>query len=104
MNLNVFDKNIRLLHNARHIVSDVICIPQVRNLEDELVRATDIDNVLELLSSLSMKEYKRDLAQIRRDRLALKLKQHHFQIDQLWSMNPSGQYQRIENGSDKIKQ
>lgn len=104
LSLNIFNRNMKKLQNARNIVSNVICIPQVKNLEDELIRATDINHVQDLLTSTSIKEYKRDLAQIKSDKLALKLQQHHFQIEKLWIMNPDGQYQKIENGADQIKQ
>lgn len=104
LNLSIFKENVKKFHDAKPIVNNVIYIPQVRNLEDELVRATDIKKVQDLLPSSSIKEYKRDLAQIKRDRLALKLRQHHFDIDKLWYLKPEGKYKSIENGSDKIKQ
>lgn len=104
LSLNIFNQNMKMLQNARRIVNHVICIPQVKNLEDELIRSTDIDHIQDLLTSTSIKEYKRDLAQIKRDKLALKLQQHNFQIEKLWTMNPSGQYQRIKNGAEQIKQ
>lgn len=90
LSLNIFNQNMKILQNARYVVNHVVCIPQVKNLEDELIRSTDIDHVQDLLPSLSIKEYKRDLVRINRDKLALKLQQHHFQIDKLWIKNPPG--------------
>lgn len=104
LNLRVLNENIRRLHDAKTIVNEVIFVPQVKNLEDELVRSTDISTVQELLPSSSIKEYKHDLAQINREKLALKLQQHHFEIEKLWYMKPSAHYKDMENGAAKIKQ
>lgn len=44
MNTKILDENIAFLKRQKGI-KEVICIPQVRNLEDELVRACNIKNM-----------------------------------------------------------
>lgn len=47
MNTKILDENIAFLKRQKGI-KEVICIPQVRNLEDELVRACNIKNIVDL--------------------------------------------------------
>lgn len=60
MNTKILDENIAFLKRQKGI-KEVICIPQVRNLEDELVRACNIKNIVDLTKSLTKADYKRDL-------------------------------------------
>ncbi len=57
----------------------VIIIPEVKNLEDELVRSCNIANVKELMKSKSNSEYKSDLAKCKN--LKQVLINHHFDIN-----------------------
>ena len=59
-NLQILKDNINFLHKEK-VVSEVICVIQVRNLEDELIRCCNIRQIKELLGSKSEKEYKTDL-------------------------------------------
>lgn len=52
MNTKILDENIAFLKRQKGI-KEVICIPQVRNLEDELVRACNIKNIVDLTKSLT---------------------------------------------------
>lgn len=56
-NLTVLKENIKLLQTQRNI-SEVICVLQVKNLEDELVRSCNIKQIKYLLGVGSNKEYK----------------------------------------------
>lgn len=56
-NLSVLQENIKLLQKQRNI-SEVICVMQVKNLEEELVRACNIKQVKYLLGVSSNKDYK----------------------------------------------
>lgn len=40
-------------------IKDVYCVPQVKNIEDELIRAMGLKNIEELLNSKSKKDFKR---------------------------------------------
>lgn len=76
-------------------------IPQVHNLEDELVRSCDIKKITELLNSRSTKDFKTDFIRIKN--LAQKLQEHHFDINRLWCQSPESPYQNIKNQAEKIR-
>lgn len=59
-NTDVLKENLKILNKCSQ-VNGVICIPQVNNLEDELIRSCDIKQIKELLGSKSNKDYKHDL-------------------------------------------
>lgn len=99
-NLQILKDNINFLHKEK-VVSEVICVIQVRNLEDELIRCCNIRQIKELLGSKSEKEYKTDL--IKEKNLAKKLTEKKFDINLLWIMSDTGKYIEIENNAQKIK-
>lgn len=99
-NLTILEDNIRLLQEQSNI-SDVICVMQVKNLEDELVRACNIKQIEELLGVGSNKAYKRAL--IREKNLTRKLLDQGFDISKFWCLNDDEIYKTIKNGAGKIK-
>ena len=99
-NADILNYNIQLLNKCNYI-SKVITVPQVKNLEEELVRACNIDSITELLNSRSKKEFKSDL--IRITNLDKKLTEHKFDINRFWSQQPGAPYQGITNGANSIK-
>lgn len=92
-------ENIRLLEKES-IVKEVLCVSQVKNLEDELVRSCDIKQVRELTGSKSNKDYKRDM--IKDSNFAQKLKNHKFDIGRFWDTVDEN-YREIGNDGYKIK-
>lgn len=82
-------------------IKDVYCVPQVKNIEDELIRAMGLKNIEELLNSKSKKDFKRDM--LRERNLKSKFESHHFDIQKLWAMNPATPFDKITNHSKKIK-
>lgn len=74
-------KNIELLKKARN-VKEIVCITQVKNLEDEWVRSCDVKKPQELTGSDSLTNYKRALRKI--TNLDKKLKEHHFDFQKFW--------------------
>ena len=82
-------------------VSDIVIVPQVPNLEGELVRSCDIRNIKELLNSKTNGEFKSDIMSV--SNLAKKLQDHKFDIQVFWSGIPTGAYQNIENQAVKVK-
>lgn len=82
-------------------VSKLICIPQVRNLEDELVRACNIKNIVDLTKSLTKADYKRDL--INCSNLSDRLKKCKFDITKIWAEIPKNNFKKYGNDSEKIK-
>lgn len=99
-NIEILNKNIKKLSEYRS-VADLVLIPQVKNLEDELVKSCRIRNVKELLGSKSNKEFKGDF--IRVTNLANKLKSKEFDINLIWKDTPLSPYQNIKNDARKIK-
>lgn len=96
----ILDRNIRRLKKCPS-VSEVILIPQVPNLESELIRSCDIKQITDLLNSKSVGDFKSDFKRI--TNLDSKLQEHHFDIHRLWTGRPPIPYQNIENQSSKIK-
>ncbi len=94
------ERNIKKL-NACSAVSKVITIPQVPNLEGELVRSCNINDIKELLNSKSYKEFKSDL--IRVSNLDKKLIERRFNIDLFWKEKPKAPYHNIRNQFAEIK-
>lgn len=98
--VDVFGRNIAFL-KKQTAIKDVILIPQVRNLEDELVRACEIKKVEELTHSSSMKDYKKDL--IHCANLASRLRECNFNVLKLWSCIPQNKFNTWGNSAGKIK-
>lgn len=99
-NVDILKQNVKIL-NKCSAVKRVICVMQVRNLEDELVRSCNIRQIKELLGSKSNKDYKHDL--IAEKNLKNKLLQHDFDILKMWSWQDQGNYSKMENEGHKIK-
>lgn len=96
----ILRENIARLEKCK-AVKEVLCITQVENLEDELIRSCSIKNVKELTGSLTDKEFKHDF--IKDTHLAQKLRRHKFDIEKLWIKNPTDGYKGIVNEAKKIK-
>ncbi len=98
--IDVLNKNLEKLKNCSS-VSEIVTIPQVPNLEGELMRSCCIKNVTELTGSKSRKDFKADF--IRTKNLAGKLTEHQFDIRQFWCRQPENPYHNIVNQAEKIK-
>lgn len=99
-NLKILEENIRFLEKQK-VVAEVICVIQVKNLEDELVRSCNIHQIKELLNSKSNKDYKSDL--LREKNLKKRLEQKGFEFSKFWITSDSGTYEKIKNEAAKIK-
>lgn len=100
-NTDVFRQNMVFLKRQKAI-REVICIPQVKNLEDELIRACHINDIRELTHSSTKTDYKRDL--IRCSNLCARLIQCKFNITKFWSCVPRNKFSLWGNDAEKIKQ
>lgn len=98
--VDLLERNIQRLNSSKHI-KRVVCVPQVGNLEDELVRATNVRQVIDLLSSETLTDFKRDL--IRCTNLDKKLLDSGFDISKLWCMIPDNKFSAYGNSSKLIK-
>lgn len=96
----ILEENIKTLNKCPN-VKGVYCIPQVRNIEDELVYACNIKTIDDLLGTSGSKEFKKRI--ISEKNLKKKLEQAGFDIHKLWSSVPDGNFKGIENVSEKIK-
>ena len=96
----ILDKNTKFLEKHKKI-KDVILIPQVYNLEDELIRSCNIKNILQLLGSKSKKEFKSDFNKV--NNLNEYLIKAEFTFNKLWRKNTNGVFAGIKNGIHKIE-
>ena len=94
------DKNIEVFENNDRI-KEVILIPQVKNLEDELIYSTKIKKIKDLLESKSDDDFKRDF--MRCNNLIKKLEEKNFDIFKLRSREAKNIYKKYENKSKEIK-
>lgn len=99
-NVEILNRNIQKLKACR-AVSEIITIPQVPNLEGELMRSCNIKRITELLNSKSTSDFKSDIIHV--SNLDAKLREHKFNIDLFWIEKPKPPYQRIENLAAKVK-
>lgn len=98
--IDILMKNLKILKACRS-VSEVVLIPQVPNLEGELVRSCDIKDIRELLNSQTRTEFKHDIIHV--TNLANKLSQHNFSISLFWEGVPQPPYHKTENQAHKVK-
>ena len=98
--IDILNNNIKILKKCSFI-SEIVTIPQVPNLEGELIRSCNIKKITELLNSKSKSEYKSDI--IRVNNLDKKLIEHEFDIESFWNTKPKVPYDHVPNDADKIK-
>lgn len=97
----ILTENIKFL-KAQKAVKEVICVPQVQNLEDELVRACGgISTVEQLTHSKTKTDYKRDL--IKCTNLEQRLKSAQFDVNKMWCKTPTNSFAQFGNDAEKIK-
>lgn len=99
INTAILERNISFL--KKKSIKNVWCIPQVDNLEDEIVRACNIKSAIELTSSASIKDFKKDL--IKSKNLDVQLTKHDFDIKKFWDKLPKNSFEKFGNDSDKVK-
>lgn len=98
--VELLKKNIETLKKCA-AVKDVWCIPQVKNLEDELVRACNIRNVMDLTGTRTLHDHKR--AFVNSCNQSQMLKRNGFDIKGLWSKVPNNAFAKFGNDAEKIK-
>lgn len=98
-NAETLQKNIEFLQD-QSTIKDVLCIMQVKNLEDELLRSCNIKQIKELTGSKSNSDYKRDM--LKDNHFDKKLIKSKFDISKFWCTTDKA-YQNIRNDASKIK-
>jgi len=96
---DILDQNIERLRGCP-AVSEIVTIPQVPNLEEELARSCGLRDIRELFGCAGS-EFKSKL--IKAQCLKDKLLRSGFNFNLLWSQQPTSAYQGIENSADKIR-
>lgn len=97
----ILEKNMSILKKNKNRIKDIICIPQVSCLEDEIKKSCSLTNVKDLLGSKSNKDFKRDL--IHCQALDQCLIKHNFKIELLWTSKSVGPFTPFINTACKIK-
>ena len=98
--VDILHKNIEFLWKQK-MVKEVICVTQVTNLEDELVRSCHIKHIKDLTKSKSDKDFKKDVLKI--SNLKQRLDVCGFDFGEFWSKEPEGVYNGIVNEAAKVK-
>ena len=81
--------------------SKLVFLPQVKNLEDELVRCSSVAKVTELTQSKSISNFKTDFCRISNARAVLT--EHQIDVLKLWSTNPPEVFAFVPRNSEIIK-
>lgn len=95
-------KNIELLKRYCSKLK-IVFLPQVLNLEDELVRSSDVKTVIELTKSGSIKNFKTDFCKMKSQDCRAMLEHHMLDCSKLWTTKPSDVFAFIERNSSQIK-
>lgn len=101
-NLDVVKKNIENIKKYCRGVK-IINLLQVKNLEDELVRCTDVKSAMELTKSKSLSNFKADFRKMKNEQCRNMLDRHKINVDRLWTTKASGEFEFAERNSSAIK-
>lgn len=106
----VFDTDVELTDKLRKNIeyidkycgkSKLVFLPQVKNLEDELVRCSNVTKVTELTQSKSVSNFKTDFCRISNARAVLS--DHQIDVLKLWTTNPPEVFAFVPRNSELIK-
>lgn len=95
-------KNIELIKRYCSKVK-IIYLAQVLNFEDELQRATDVNNVLDLTHSRSISNFKSDFAKMKVDSCKSMLERHQLRVEEMWTKQPRLPFDFIIQNGEEIK-
>lgn len=98
-NPKIILENISKLESSSN-VKKVIVICQDQSLEDEIVRATTIKNIKELLNSKTVTDFKREVLSC--SNLLKKLEDKNFDINKFW-IKPNLEFLKKGNEAELIK-
>lgn len=98
----VLKKNLELLKRYCRRIK-VIFLPQVPNLEAELVRCTDVRRVEELTKSDGIKNFKVDFCRMNPSECRLMLERHQLDCDRLWMTKTPDAFSFVKNNGAQIK-
>ena len=101
-NLDVVKKNIQNIKMYCQGVK-IVYLLQVKKLEDELVRCTDIKSVLELTKSKSISNFKADFRKMKEAECRHTLERHKLDVDRLWTTTAPADFDFAERNSEFVK-
>lgn len=101
-NLDVIKKNIENIRKYCHGVK-IIYLLQVKNLEDELVRCTDVKMILELTKSKSLSNFKTDFRKMKDEQCRNTLDRHKIDVDRMWTTKAPDEFKFAERNSGAVK-
>lgn len=101
-NLDVVKKNIDNINKYCRGVK-IAYLLQVKNLEDELVRCTDVKSVMELTKSKSLSNFKADFRKMKEEQCRHTLERHKINVDRLWTTVAPDEFGFVERNSELIK-
>ena len=99
--IDILDRNLKMIQKYAPRC-ETILVPQVKNIEDELLRATIVKNVEDLTKSRSLSNFKSDFCALKNCRAVLE--KQELSMQKLWSMDPDGAFEKYPQESGKIKQ
>lgn len=97
---DILEENIVKMKKNKNI-KEIIFIPQILNLEDEIIYATNVNQIEELLGSSSKKDFKNDFNSC--SNIYSKLISKKFNISKIWTRNCTTTFKKFKNTSFKIK-
>ena len=102
-NIETLEYNIKYLKDCvkSKEIKDVVLIPQVRNIEEELVRSCNISDIKDLLKSKSKEEFKTDFNKATNLKSCLTKK--GFDFKKLWRTKPVGVFSRFKCELSKLE-
>lgn len=101
--VNRLRKNIEMLRKSKQVKS-VFTIPQIKNIEDEIIYSTKkLNRIQDLIHSESEKDFKRDFLSTHESYILNVLEKKHFDISKFWSRSPQNCYCEFKNEAENIK-
>ncbi len=95
-------KNLELLKRYCRKIK-IVFLPQVLNLEEELVRCTDVKDVIELTKSNGIKNFKTDFCKMKTKDCRFMLEHHKLDSSRLWATKTPKAFEFIKMNSSQIK-
>ena len=98
----IFDTDVKIVDKLKENttflsrqsnIKEVICIPQVENLEDELVRSCKIKKIEDLLDTTSSSEFKKKLLNV--SNVCQILKSKNFDMNNMWKKQASKEFKDV---------
>ena len=81
----------------------LLTVAQVLNLEDELVRSTDVLSAQELTQSKSQHNFKSDFCRMKPEDCLAMLRRHHLDPEKLWEKEPPASYDFVRQDGKAVK-